>query len=83
MIASSLLLGPTVIHPLYAVDWCFLFAITFFVVVDFVTVTQIHAKDNTVLAVITIVGATIQVLGYLMIAISNPGIITQADFDTE
>jgi hypothetical protein len=33
--------------------------------------------------IITIFGAIIQILSYIVVAISNPGIITKADFTNE
>jgi hypothetical protein len=76
-------LGPDCNLYSYHADWCFIFAMVLFLIVDFIAIAQIYKQGNQVLGVITIVGAVIQVLCYVMIAISNPGIITQADFDTE
>jgi DMSO reductase anchor subunit len=59
-------------------------AIIGFILLDYFTVSQIYAKPERQLwGTLTAVGAIIQIFSYVMVAISNPGIITKADFDTE
>lgn len=55
-----------------------------FVVLDYFTIRTVYAQPGyEVLGTVTIVGAVVQVLTYIIIAISNPGVITQADFNGE
>ena len=55
-----------------------------FIAVDLLTIWQVnlHSKSITLKA-ITIIGSVFQVLTYTLVAISNPGITTNVDFDTE
>lgn len=83
MIASLLLLGLTVnFYP--SLDACFIFAMILFGLLYFFTIRQIYQKEGReVLGIITIIGTVVQVLSYIAVAISNPGVITQADFENE
>lgn len=75
-------LGPDCNYELI-LDICCIMAILCFIVLDYFTVRQILAKpDRQLWGAITMVGAVVQIFLYIIIAISNPGIITQADFDT-
>lgn len=55
-----------------------------FLFLDFMTVRQVYLHSSSGwLRGITVVGAVLQVVLYLLVAISNPGITTSVDFDTE
>ena len=55
-----------------------------FAAVDLLAIWQVYRhSESTVLRAITITGSILQVLIYVFVAISNPGITTNVDFDTE
>lgn len=62
------------------IDACFIVAILMFALLDFFTIRAIYGKDGReVLGTVTVVGTALQLLSYLMVAISNPGIVTPPD----
>lgn len=69
-------LGPDCTTFVY-LDICFLLAIICFSLLYFFTIKAIYSQPNRqIIGMVTIVGAVIQIFSYLIIAISNPGIIT-------
>jgi hypothetical protein len=55
-----------------------------FVLLDFFTIRQIYIKpDRELWGMVSTVLAFIQTGSYIIIAISNPGIITKEDFENE
>lgn len=49
----------------------------------FVIIKIFQNYDNPIVGYIFILGALIQEFSYLLVAVSNPGIATEIDFDTE
>jgi uncharacterized membrane protein len=59
-------------------------AIIAFAVLDYFTIRQIYQRpDRELWGMISVVAAVIQVISYISIATSNPGIITKNDFENE
>lgn len=55
-----------------------------FIILDYFTVRTVYSQPgHDLLGTITIVGAIVQVFTYIIVAISNPGVVTQADFGAE
>ena len=65
------------------VDFCFFIALICFILLEILVTSVLFQKDYTIMGFIFMFGGIIQSLSYIIVAISNPGIATEVDFDTE